>query len=88
MPEQKSKIPFVEHHSITVVPVTNVVPVSQVPVVTQLPVTRNSFTHTRGFPVSPLNLTDIAFDTPSHNGSNSGYLAKTVQLHAQPQLQL
>ena len=42
---------------------------------------------TLGLPVSPLNRIDSPLDTPSYNGSFSEYLAVTVQLQGQPQLQ-
>lgn len=61
-----------EHHSTVVTPVTKLVPVRHVPEGIQLPVTKYSLTQTLGLPVSPLNLIDIAFETPSHNGSKSG----------------
>ena len=51
------------------------------------PVMIYSLTQTLGFPVSPLNLMDIPFDTPSYNGSNSGFFALTEQLQGHPQLQ-
>jgi len=63
---QSSKIPLVEHHSVKDVPVVYVIPVvEQNPVVSQPPVILNVFTHNLGFPVSPLNLIDNAFETLS-----------------------
>ena len=44
-------------------------PVKQVPVLSHPPVILYVLTHNFGLPVSPLNLSDNAFETPSYNGS-------------------
>ena len=38
--------------------------------------------------MSPLNLKDSAFETPSYNGSFSGYLAVVLHSQGQPQRQV
>ena len=85
---QNSNIPLVEHHSVTDVPVTYVVPVKQVPLGVQEPVKVYDLTQSLGLPVSPLNLRDNAFETPSYKGSFSGYFALTSHAQLQPQAQL
>ena len=85
---QSSKIPLDEHHSVTDVPVVYVIPVvSQEPVVSHPPVILYVLTHITGFPLSPFNLIDIAFDTPSYKGSSSPVVPLTGQLQLQLQLQ-
>ena len=88
VPEQSSKIPLVEHHSFIDVPVTYVWPVRQVPVDSQCPVIVYVLIQSLGLPVSPLNLNDNAFETPSYNGSFSGYSAVVVQLQGHPHIQV
>ena len=85
---QSSKIPLVEHHSVTDVPVTYVNPVKQVPVDSQPPVILYVLIHNLGLPLSPLNLRDNPFETPSYNGSFSGNCADEEQLQEQLQPQV
>jgi hypothetical protein len=69
--------------------VVYVIPVvSQLPVVSHPPVILYVFTHNLGFPVSPLNLIERAFEAESSNGLVSvSPVMVTLQLHEQLQEQ-